>query len=604
MIAPRAYSYIRMSTDLQIKGDSWRRQSQLSIEYAQKHGLILDEEFQLKDIGISAYTGENVQSGEFGAFLRAVKSGQIPKGSYLLVESLDRISRQTPTTAAVTFLDLINNGINLVTLSDGQLFKAGDTDWVQLVVSIVGMARAYEESRTKSDRVGQAWSNKRDNAESKKLTRICPAWLKLSPDRKSFSILEGRDAVVRRIFEESLSGVGTFAITKRLNHDQVPPFGKSDGWVQSYVAKILKNRAVIGEYQPHKMLSGKRVPEGDAIKGYFPAIIEPELFYGVQSARRDRAAYPSAGRKGEQLSNLFTNIAKCRYCGSPMHFVNKGKGPKGGTYLKCSKAIKGLECVKTSWRYSDFEKSFLYFVSEVDLETIFEASSINQERKILESKSIELNERIHDAKSRRDRIFETIKESTVSVKFLGAKLDEIQTEIEALEDELSRLTVETTLKSDTISPEMLREQIMHIQEGKYANYLDRTSVANKLKTLIKSLYVAPQGRARLIASVEALLEANQVELEYRKKILDQMNTAIAENNSISKTFYVEFADESSRAVVVDETDPTKFVTYVDNIPSEVTLLRRDEFGQVTDHSEWFAKDQTEQPWWENIDRDA
>ncbi|MCE3519850.1 recombinase family protein, partial [Escherichia coli] len=100
--------------------------------------------------------------------------------------------------------------------------------------------------------------NKRENATSKKLTSICPAWLKLSEDRSDFEIISDRDKIVKRIFEESVAGIGAFSITKRLNGDEVAPFGKSRGWIQSYVTKILKNRAVLGEYQPHKIVSGKR----------------------------------------------------------------------------------------------------------------------------------------------------------------------------------------------------------------------------------------------------------------------------------------------------------------------------------------------------------
>jgi DNA invertase Pin-like site-specific DNA recombinase len=52
MSNPRAYSYIRMSTDAQIKGDSLRRQLELSELYAQEHGLQLVDT-DLRDTGRS-----------------------------------------------------------------------------------------------------------------------------------------------------------------------------------------------------------------------------------------------------------------------------------------------------------------------------------------------------------------------------------------------------------------------------------------------------------------------------------------------------------------------------------------------------------------------
>ena len=52
---PKAYSYIRMSTQKQLKGDSLKRQLDLSKEYAEQHNLELDE--SISDIGISAFKG-------------------------------------------------------------------------------------------------------------------------------------------------------------------------------------------------------------------------------------------------------------------------------------------------------------------------------------------------------------------------------------------------------------------------------------------------------------------------------------------------------------------------------------------------------------------
>ncbi|KAB1089302.1 hypothetical protein F4V91_24910 [Neorhizobium galegae] len=64
----KAYSYIRMSTEVQLRGDSLRRQTEASRNYAVKHGLELVEGFQLEDIGVSAFHGRNVAQGSLGRF--------------------------------------------------------------------------------------------------------------------------------------------------------------------------------------------------------------------------------------------------------------------------------------------------------------------------------------------------------------------------------------------------------------------------------------------------------------------------------------------------------------------------------------------------------
>src|SRR5690348_11123783 len=112
----RAYSYIRFSSAPQGRGDSLRRQTELSERYAAKHSLVLDQSLHLRDLGVSAYDGSNVARGALGGFLRAIRQGRIAKGSYLLVESLDRLSRAQVMQALSVFTEIINAGVVLVTL--------------------------------------------------------------------------------------------------------------------------------------------------------------------------------------------------------------------------------------------------------------------------------------------------------------------------------------------------------------------------------------------------------------------------------------------------------------------------------------------------------
>ncbi len=48
----------------------------------------MDTELTFEDLGKSAYRGANVMDGALGQFIEAVDSGQVKKGSYLLVENL------------------------------------------------------------------------------------------------------------------------------------------------------------------------------------------------------------------------------------------------------------------------------------------------------------------------------------------------------------------------------------------------------------------------------------------------------------------------------------------------------------------------------------
>src|SRR3954452_11634752 len=105
-----AYSYLRFSTPEQAAGDSHRRQTQMARTYAQRHGLVLDETLTFHDLGVSAYRGKNADRGRLADFLQAVRDGVVAKGSFLLVETLDRVSRQTPRLAARTLEDIVDAG--------------------------------------------------------------------------------------------------------------------------------------------------------------------------------------------------------------------------------------------------------------------------------------------------------------------------------------------------------------------------------------------------------------------------------------------------------------------------------------------------------------
>src|ERR1700712_1076680 len=130
----------------------------------------------------------------------------------------------------------------------------------------------------------------------KKLS-ACPGWLKLSDDRTSFILTPDRAEVVRGIFDDSIAGLGSYTIAKRLNAKKVPPFGTSGRWDPSTVDNMLRSRATIGEHQPKQYRKRKAFPTGNPVRDYYPAVIEESIFEAAQVARQKNLA-SSRGRKG------------------------------------------------------------------------------------------------------------------------------------------------------------------------------------------------------------------------------------------------------------------------------------------------------------------
>ena len=97
-----AYSYARFSSVAQSDGDSERRQLEDAHRYAAERGFVLNESLGV-DRGLSGFSGENLAAGVLGEFVRQARDGEIAKGSVLIVENPDRISRQKFATAYARF---------------------------------------------------------------------------------------------------------------------------------------------------------------------------------------------------------------------------------------------------------------------------------------------------------------------------------------------------------------------------------------------------------------------------------------------------------------------------------------------------------------------
>lgn len=186
------------------------------------------------------------------------------------------------------FLDLLAKGINVYTSVDKRQYTK-DYNELDLIVSIVSMSRAHEESATKGSRVSSAWRNKQKDARAtgKPLGKLRPLWLDVTPD--GYALNPVNVAVVRRIFELSTKGHGSRVIAATLNQEGIPSFSAgrknfSGLWGFSTVRHILDSRAVLGEYQPHIFIDGKRTPDGEPVKGYFPPVVTEDEFYLAQAA--------------------------------------------------------------------------------------------------------------------------------------------------------------------------------------------------------------------------------------------------------------------------------------------------------------------------------
>ena len=187
----------------------------------------------------------------------------------------------------------------------------------------------------------------------------CPSWLDLSQDRSSFVYVPEKAETVRRIFELSIGGLGSYTIANQLNRQNVRPFSSSPKWDHTTIDSMLRNRATLGEHQPKSYSENKKRgrPVGPPIPNYYPAVIDEKTFQAAQNARRRHLA-TGRGRKGNDLANLFDGLTACGYCGNAVKFHSNGKYKS----LVCAKVLEGSGCIRAGWSYKNFEQSVLHFL--------------------------------------------------------------------------------------------------------------------------------------------------------------------------------------------------------------------------------------------------
>ena len=487
MPRPKAYSYIRMSTTEQANGDSARRQDKATRDYAEQNNLELAE--ILIDKGFSAFTGSNAEFGKLGAFIALAEDGKIEDGSFLLVESLDRISRQNIFQAMGLLEKIINLGINIVTLSDKKIYsrKSGTDSQSDLIFAIFALIRAHEESQLKSVRLRASWENKRSLARDGKNTRhVIPKWLRYSECGSIIEIIPERAAVIQKIFDLCHSGWGAYSIAKNLNNEGLETWGRAKFWQESYIKKITHSRAVIGEYQPHTLernaAKSIRSKIGEPIKDYYPKVVESHIFFECQSAMEQRSLN-GRGRKGSALSNLFSSLIFCEKCGSGMRFIDKGKPPKGGKYLRCTRAILTSECNAHSYRYVEIEDLILNTLKQLDMKKIRSDDGYLKITSQLKNKASELEDSINNIS---DRIKDLM--STLETK----PLEEFKEAIEKLSHDKKRKIIELEITNKSLDeiniPELdINVKISDFLNQNYISDFEKKSVRMNLSSHIKEL---------------------------------------------------------------------------------------------------------------------
>lgn len=522
-------AYYRFSSIEQAEGTSIKRQQQDCRDFAARQGWTVDEE--ISDRGVSAFSGANVAQGAaLGAWLSDARLG-LHHGKTLLVERVDRLSRQGFDETSDMVRALVGSGVTVAIVDGGEIYQAGQRlDTFQIIKLLLKAELAHEESVKKSQRLKRRYEIKREEARAtgKALSRMMPPWLMVGGDGRP-TLIEDRAKVVRRIFELADAGHGSLVITQHINREFAPwpnQSGKDAGqWGRTRITRILADRQVTGEYQPMSRIDGEKVPAGDPWPDYYPRIVAQDLFDRVAAMASTRQS--PAGRKSQTVANLFSSLLRCK-CGAPMMFEIRRKA--GSLYhdgtqrlkhdearIRCTKARLGGDCANVDTiSYFGLEKAMLDACLHLALDdhSFAKTDDLGKITVALAEKR-----RAHElAEAGAIKLWEAYRETGSRMAMTQAS--DAEREAETLADEVSELEKAATTAAGKVDAEAHLTRVADMRHLLYADDLDirvqhRTKVAQGFRAIVelmmcdgKQIHVRMIGGARYIKIEKGKIVSN------------------------------------------------------------------------------------------------
>ncbi|GLH33662.1 serine recombinase [Pseudomonas sp. BR1R-5] len=487
----KAYAYIRYSRALQATGDSENRQLTALELFETSTGTKIVE--VVYDKGKSAFRGDNARSGNFKEMLDRMQSGAIRPGDYLVVESIDRITRQRVLDGVELLQGILKKGINIYTTVDKKTYSYNDPsrDFENLLMISLIAKRANEESETKSDRLLSAWKARKAKAENGEVIikkgKSIPYGLRV--EEGQFVIHKEEQEEIKQLFELLLKfGINT-AITK-INETSLKK------WNNGTLNKIIKHKTVIGCMATHRI---EYTVEGKAkkiltgfIENYYPNLIDPGLFYKAVDAMANRKQKNWTGRRTEQDFNIFKHCIFCSECGGKLYYDHRGSRYKGKIYpfFKCDNArVQKHVCTADNIRFEYVLGSLLESIKIINRI----ATEFKRDFKGISAQARFINPKINSllkADTEKDNL--VLEEKQKQLISRRTKLDNMNTQMVEADYNVPTKFIQEISKTEK-EIEVLNKEILLIHSA----FADEGTIdVQDTKTVI-DLFMTDEGRAKL-----------------------------------------------------------------------------------------------------------
>ncbi len=355
-----AYSYRRFSSKNQTGNTSLERQLELAQDVCNDKGWKLVD--LPPDEGVSAFSGgdgqqaANFHKGNLGAFLKKVKRGEIKTGSILILERLDRFSRNYYDLVFPVWLNLLQSGIEIFSCVSHTHYTLDEIRKNPMLagMALMELANANEYSRNMGQRIGRAVTLRL--AECSKGAKMNlgswqPRWIDFIGDPKKPGDFKLNDhaETIQRMVREYLAGDSMYTIAKGLIRDNIPTLAGGK-WSQGTIGHLLGNES----------LRGTVTIKGVRLERYYPAVITQAEYDRLHVRLRTNVERRGGNAHSDYVANLFRNRCKCMACSGTV--TSQRSGPKHLYFCKNRRVdlCKTKRMVNIGNLEVDF---FLYFLA-------------------------------------------------------------------------------------------------------------------------------------------------------------------------------------------------------------------------------------------------
>jgi len=308
-----AIVYIRWSTLNQEDGNSLERQKALAEAVAKTHGWTINPDEIHIESGKSAYHGRNrAQNGKLRHIEDRAARGELA-GKVLIVEAVDRLSRQEPLESLNLLVGLCKQGLTICEAGTGIIYDTAkiNDNWANLIVALAKAGEAHDSSKLKARRITSTWRKTQEEGKTKTGDadpRLCPAWMEVIDGE--FTVIEERADIIREMFRLSLQGYGLRHISDRSNEARETLGWPKAAWTIRTVSNMLHSRRVLGEYQPQRRTDSYGREDVAPARKIYPEIVTPEQWHQVQASIASRKG--TGGPRTKNV-NVLSHVCRCTH---------------------------------------------------------------------------------------------------------------------------------------------------------------------------------------------------------------------------------------------------------------------------------------------------